>query len=213
MDDRVNEKSGARLPRGYVVFTAFTVVACIGLCWQVLTLSRQVRELRAAQDAAASQAATRAGSSAVTIGEYVPPLAAIGADGKAAPSEQSNYLNFKDGRYATVMLATSGGCHTCEQTLPVFDVLARKHISDGITVVAVQIDAMKTAELKASPGTLPVVMVNDSPGTWLRRIPLAPSVLVIDGDGAVRQTWFGAMSGAQQDELDRLIEKAQRGWK
>ncbi|MBC7772826.1 MAG: hypothetical protein H7210_10055 [Pyrinomonadaceae bacterium] len=198
------------LPGSYLAFTGFTVLACIVLCVQVLRLSRENQRLRDQS----SQAATRAGSSAVTVGEYVPSLVAIGADGKPALSEEANYLNFRDGRVATVMLATSGGCHTCEESLPAFDVLAGKHAGDGITVVAVQIDAMAVSELSPPPTlrSLPLVMVQDAPQTWLRRIPLVPSVIVIDGGGAIRHTWFGALSTSQQEELDGLLAGAPQGW-
>jgi hypothetical protein len=79
--------------------------------------------------------------------------------------------------------------------------------------VGVQINAMKGEELKSSPENLPMVMVPDAANSWLRRIPMVPAVIVIDGQGAVRQTWFGTLSAGQQDELAATVRKAQANWR
>jgi len=201
------------------LFTSFTVLACIVLSVQVVRLTRENTRLRLlAAEPAASQAATSAGSSALAVGEFVPDLAALTplntlpSTTSTTPSDLSTLLHFRDGRLATIILATSGGCQTCEASLPAFDLLARTHADQGIVVTAIQIDAMKLSELKPAPPSLPIVMVNDAPSTWLRRIPLVPAVIVIDSQGAVRQTWFGALSALQQGELDELIAQAKRGW-
>lgn len=209
-------KPAAKLPVAYVAFTGFCMLACLVLAYQVLTLRRQVADLReqlAATPPAMPEAITKAGSGAVVVGESVPDLVAIARDGSPVLLNGSNALAFRDGRFATVILATSGDCEACSHSLPVFDVMAKENIATGVMVVGVQINAMKGEELKPSPGTLPIVMVNDAANSWLRRIPMVPAVIVIDGNGAVRKTWFGTLSAAQQDELAATVTAAQANWK
>jgi len=54
--------------------------------------------------------------------------------------------------------------------------------------------------------------VQSSHTTWLRRIPLVPSVLVFDDRGALRAQFIGTMSPEQNDELKSLLAKALKAW-
>jgi hypothetical protein len=216
-DETVKPKPATtRLPATFVAFTAFCMLACVVLAYQVVSLRREVTRLRgevAVRPAQLPEAMTKAGGGAVVVGESVPDLVAVDCDGAAVLVNGSNALAFRDGRFATIMLATSGDCDACGYSLPAFDVLARENIATGVTVVGVQINAMKGEELKSSPGNLPMVMVPDAANSWLRRIPMVPAVIVIDGQGAVRQTWFGTLSAAQQEELAATVRKAQANWR
>lgn len=197
-----------RPPSTHTLFTTFATLACVVLSVQVVRLSRENTRLKAAPEAM-----EKAEGGALAVGEILPPLTALGPTGAPAPSAESNYLTLRDGRLATVVLAMGGACETCSATKPYFESLARDHAGGGVIFVAVEVDTGKPQDLHASGAVLPNVMVEQAETTWLRRVPLVPAVILIDGEGAVRRTWFGSLSDRQRTEFEAELANARSAWK
>ena len=210
MEDSSNagQPDSQSVSRTIKVFASFVSIACIVLCVLVVKLSSQVRDLRA-QLANVPQLQGPAG---LLIGEALPPLVALGRDSRPIPDQEHNLLNFSDGRFATVLIALGGACSMCEERLPEFDALSAQYKSTSIVVAGIQIDTATPSELKAPQKNLPLAFVEGSHKTWLRQIPLVPSILIFDNRGTLRAQFMGTMSPDQTLELNRLLAKAIQGW-
>ncbi len=190
------------------VFAMFVSVACVVLCVLVVKLAGQVKDLRA-QLANVPQSH---GPSGLLVGETVPSLVALGRDKSPIPNLEHNLLSFADGRAATVLIALGGACSMCEERLPEFDALAAQYKNTAIVVAGIQIDTASPTELKPTQKNLPLAYVDGSHKTWLRQIPLVPSILIFDNRGALRAQFVGTMSPEQTIELNQVLAKALRGW-
>lgn len=190
------------------IFALFVSIACAVLCVLVVQLSIQVKDLRT-QLARVPQAH---GPEGLLIGETLPPLIALGRDKSPTPDQEHNLLSFSDGRLATVLIALGGACSMCEERLSEFDALAAQYKNTSIVVAAIQIDTASPTELKAPQKNLALAYVEGSHKTWLRQIPLVPSILIFDNRGTLRAQFIGTMSPDQTLELNRLLAKAMQGW-
>lgn len=188
------------MPTIYFVFTAFTVVACVALSVLVLLLLRENRRL----NAFFSEALEGVGSTGLVAGERPPALDLLARK----PADDSNPLDFADGRRATILLLTNGSCESCAFSLPYFNALAESWAAQAVVAAEIQIDAA-SPETLAHPGSsvLPAVAVRDPFKTWLRRVPMVPAALLLDADGALVKAYYGELSPRQQTELQHAIER------
>jgi hypothetical protein len=191
------------IPLSYKAFTAFVTLACVVLCALLLRANALNRRLR--EDY--SQALEKAGSAGIAVGESVEPLRVAAVQGDPSPADASTLLTHDDGRAGTLLLLVSGGCDTCRFSLPYFSRLADLASKQGFVPLAVQLDAAGDADLKfdGSMG-FPIVAVEHSEKTWLRRVPLVPAILLVDPRGAVVKTYFGELSPKQQDDLEGSLQ-------
>lgn len=195
-----------RMPTFWKAFIGFLMVACAGLCFQVLWLVRENRSLQHA----ASEAVESAGAAGLTIGERLTTLTPMGF---APSTDAANPLDFADGRPATLLVLVGGACETCTLTLPYFNTLRSMWADAGIEFVGVELDATDPAQLHhTAHAQFPMVCVEHGEKTWLRRVPLVPAAVLVDNQGVVRRTWFGVLSARQQEELAAALEEARKGW-
>jgi len=183
------------------VYAAFVSVACAALVWQTLGLRRQI----AAKLSTAGDAIEQGSSGALLVGQQTTPLAIIGcrAAGAVAPPDA---LDFDDGRALTVLLLVSGGCDICSLSFPYFHALAESLSGGELRFAAVQVDARAPGDLKHDgTAAAPSCAVESAERTWLRRTPMVPAIVVVDGAGVVRKTYFGELSARQQGELHALL--------
>lgn len=194
-------------PRAIPWFTAFLVLATLALSILVIVLARHNRQLRAETNALRQLA----GDSALFPGEI---LASLDSFGPATESTHDDVaqdaLTLVDGRPGTILLLSSGACGACETVMPRFAALAARHGASGVACYAIQIDARSPTDLTHTNwGTdLGGVQVRGVPGaerSWLRRIPLIPSIVILDHEGALVRGFYGAPDDNQWKEIEREV--------
>ena len=134
------------------------------------------------------------------------------AAGRAAPrleltdlaGEPWSLAAFK-GR-AVVMNFWASWCEPCRAEMPSLELLAQRHESDGLVVVAInykeQVRAIRRF-LEVQPVTLPILLDRDgaAAGAWTPRV--FPSTVLVDRAGQPRQVVVGELdwTGAAAREL------------
>lgn len=187
----------------------FLVVACTALSILVLHQQRTIRGL----DMELHLITDMVGQTALPTGERVIPLATFGTT-PASDEQSPGVLDFGRDRAATLVFVHNGTCGACEELIP--RLFSLKDDLDGASVrfVGIQLDAKTAAELKNPQAMAGLenrgVAMNQ--GTWLKRIPLTPSLLLIDPQGIVRGTWYGSPNDLQWADLRQRIGDARRGW-
>lgn len=179
------------------VFTAFLVVATCALCVLVVMLTRQNRRLRSDNEQLAQALLREQTRGTLGIGEGVEPLTVFDIDGV------ERELRFAAGTPTLVLLASSD-CPHCTETLPMWDRVltqTRAARSAGVGVVLIQIDADRPDQLKPAPASLTPLGAKGATTTWLRKIPISPAALWIDGGGVVRKAWHGVPSQRDEHEI------------
>lgn len=185
------------------IFVALLIAACLVLSLQVVRLSRQVVQL----NHKLREAINRPAASAITVGESMPSLIALDASSAEALLSGVNALALREGRLATVLIATSGACPVCQQSMPIYASLAARHAGTGVALVAIQVDAKSATDLKTAPPGLPLAWVAGGEQTWLRRIDVVPSVLVLDATGTVRAIFKGELDAGQLEQLETMLRQ------
>lgn len=190
------------------VFTAFLVVACTGLCVLVLLLARENRRLKGELARVGMAVGAGVGSApAVTlaVGTEVGPLPLVDAEGAASE------LAFGEGP-ATLVLMLSGSCGYCAEALPAWNDLAERAARWGVRAAAVQIDGPPggNPEYRLVLRT-PIAFVPGAAGTWLRGIPSVPAVVLIDGEGVVREVSVAELTPERVETLERAAIAAAAG--
>lgn len=185
------------------IFVALLIAACLVLSLQVVRLSRQVVQL----NHKLREAINRPAASAIAVGESMPSLIALDASSAEALLSGVNALALREGRIATVLIATSGACPVCQQSMPIYASLAARHAGTGVALVAIQVDAKSATDLKTAPPGLPLAWVAGGEQTWLRRIDVVPSVLVLDATGTVRAMFKGELDEGQLEQLETMLRQ------
>ena len=189
------------------VFVGLLIAACLVLSVQVVRLSRQVEQL----NQKLREAINRPAAGAIAIGESMPSLVGLDASGAEVLVGGVNVLALREGRDASVLIAVSGACPTCHELMPVYGSLASRQAGTGVVVTAVQVDAKGGSDLKASAAGLALVWVANGEQTWLRRIDVVPSIVVLDAKGVVRAMFKGEMDAGQRSELNAILDAMVRG--
>lgn len=183
------------------LFVALLIAACLVLSLQVVRLSRQVEQL----SHKLREAINRPTAGAIAIGESMPSLITLDASGAEVLIDGVNALALREGRLGTVLIAISGTCPACQESMPIYASLAARHAGTGVVVVAIQVDAKRGGDLKAAPPDLPLAWVAGGEQTWLRRIDIVPSVLVLDATGTVRSMFKGELDADQRAQLETML--------
>jgi thiol-disulfide isomerase/thioredoxin len=200
------------------VFVVLLIAACLVLSVLVVRLSARVEQLNGRLRDAINRPAT----GAISMRESMSELVALDASGAEVLRDGSNVLALRDGRLATVLIAVGGACPVCHDLMPVYEAWATRLDGAGVVVTAVQVDAKRADDLKPAPAQLATAplatsrltttWVADSESSWLRRIDVLPTVLVLDGRGEVRGIFKGEMDPGQVAAMETLLEEARRGW-
>jgi hypothetical protein len=178
--------------------TIALTLSVIVLSVLVLVLSRANARLRAEMHEAVQQM----GSLSLPLGETVPAL-----DCRDSADQPSDAMRFDDGRLATAIYIHKASCGACESSAPLVRELARVHAEGGVRFVGVQTD--ESAPLKDLGDHITTCAVHDAGATWLKRVPLAPAMLLIDAKGVVRESWFGAPLPAHMDRMEAAVRAAE----
>lgn len=177
---------------GMKLFVGFLVVATAALSVLVVQLTRQNKALHATLDK--YQAAAQAGG--LIPGDLVDTIQLVDATGRPY------VLDFGSGKPPTLFLLTSAGCGACEETTPAWEGVLTEVQPSGLRIVNVRAGVADPAELKEETSPMwESYMAPQGHEGWIRQIPLAPSALLIDGNGSVLQRWYGSMSDAQVAQM------------
>lgn len=189
-------------------FAGFLAVACVALCVLVVLQRRQVDgladQLRILTD--------QIGRSALPVGEILRPLDSFGATPET-PEQQVAALSFGDGRLGTLLFVHDASCGACAEALPRVEALAREYGALGVRALGVQLDARDPTSLVHAGSLIEIRGVPMNEGTWLKRVPVLPSLLLVDGGGVVRGAWYGVPLEAQWTQIQEMLAKAARGWR
>lgn len=192
-----------RIPASYKAFTAFTTVACVVLCILLVLAQAANRRLQRSY----AEAIAKIGSAGLAVGEQVEPLTVAGIVGGDALPVPAEAFAFDDGRTGTLVLLLSGGCDICKFSVPTFADLARRAEARGIVAVAIQMDAASQEALAYDGSSgFPVAAVREPQKSWLRRVPIVPSIVLLDPRGAVVRGFFGELTKAQQADIEAVLE-------
>lgn len=104
-------------------------------------------------------------------------------------------------------------CGPCRQSFPFMNALRQKYATQGLAVVAVNVDANRQDAnqfLQSTPASFPVVF--DSKGSLAEQynVPGMPTTLLIDRHGKIRDTRIGFRSNEKADyeaEVERLLDE------
>jgi thiol-disulfide isomerase/thioredoxin len=190
------------------VFVVLLIGACLVLSVQVVRLSARVEQL----NQRLRDAINRPAAGAIAMRESMSELVALDATGAEALRDGSNLLALRDGRLATVLIAVGGACPVCHDLMPVYERWAARLGGAGVVFAAVQVDARRAEELKPAPAGLAMSWVAGGENSWLRRIDVLPTVLVLDGRGEVRAIFKGEMDAGQVQAMESMLQAARRGW-
>ncbi len=186
--------------RAETLFVAFLMGACVVLALISLRQRSTIRALGEQVRVLTEQL----GTAALPVGEIVAPLGAFVGGG--APNTAP--LDWDHERRLTVVLVRTRDCGACAQVATPFEQLARSGAGAGVVFVELFTDA-------STPGEIPMMEAGSSAircgvpgneGTWLRRIPLVPSILAIDSRGAVAGAWYGVPLAAHWDQIARVVK-------
>jgi len=172
--------------------TIALVIAVCGLAALCVLLARQNRDLKARL--AAAQTAT---PPALPPGTEVEPLTLVDAAGA------ERKLAFPAAR-ATLLLAVGTGCGYCVETAPIYRDAIAQIESGKVDVVWTLLDASEPAHLAHEAellGGVGLVFARGARQTWLRRINITPSAILINRDGRVIRMWPGTLSETDAREL------------
>lgn len=177
---------------GVKLFVGFLVVATAALSVLVVQLTRQNKMLRKSVDKL--QAAVTAGG--LVPGDLVDSVRLTDADGKPY------LLDFGKDKPVTLFLLTSAGCEACAETIPVWEGVLTEVQPKGLRIVNVCAGVMQPSELKNESFPMwTTYMAPTGHEGWIRRIPVAPSALLIAPSGGILQRWYGSMSDSQAAQM------------
>ncbi len=194
------------MPARPPLFSSFLLVSTLALCVLVVILTRQNRDLRSEATALRQlkgEAALPLGEMVATLESFAPTRAA----GDPSDAPETDALSFADGRLGTLLYLFSSSCSTCEVVMPRIAALSLRHKPSGLELFAIQIDAQSPDQLKDAALGVQVRGVPNAERTWLRRVPLVPSILLLDHEGVLVQGWYGAPDDRQWSHIERELAK------
>lgn len=180
------------------LFTIFLMIATVAMSVVILRQRSQIATL----DNEIRTLTTQVGQAALPKGEILAPLSTFAA-GTSEPDLAT--LDFAADRRATLIFVHSAACAACESLWPRIELLGGTLSRLGGVVVALQLDAESPDNLKRTSGTIRIRGVTAHQGTWLKRVPLVPSILLVDRAGTLRAAWYGAPVDAQWAQIQAEI--------
>lgn len=110
----------------------------------------------------------------------------------------------------TLLAGWATWCVPCERELPMLDDAVDAGVTDGVDVIAVNVDAGEVGDdelaemLTRLDVDLPVWRDPDQQFLTAFGGPMMPFSVLLDGDGAVVRTWIGTLDVDGDDFLDAL---------
>lgn len=197
------------------LFTGALVVATIALSVLCLMLSRENKRLKGELVALAS---AREPADRIRVGERLGGLTLVRRDGSVRELWFSGEGEGERVDRPALVFIMAAGCGYCERVTPVWEKVLMDLGMGGedggghLRVAAVQTDAADAAGIMEMPGPIPVHMAMDAEETWLRRVHIEPSVLLIDGRGEVLGAWMGLPAAGDEEGIrGAVLEAVTRG--
>ncbi len=166
-----------RSARGWLLACAALAALDFALVWRVRELNRRVAGLTRLVEAHERPL--------LLEGEAFPALTLIDADSRPVP------LLDGAGSSGTLLLVSSETCEVCADVRPVWAVAAERCADSPLRVLELVLDA-KPASLPAREQGYPLVASGGDAWSLVGRIPGIPAALLIDANGIVRRSFFGA---------------------
>lgn len=176
------------------------MLATIVLGVLVVLLVRDNRRLREELGAAGKALIEERTKDSLAVGQAVTPVTMVGADGQVSRAAF-------DGDRWTMLFMVAGHCPYCEETVPIWSRLLKETQAEGnprLSLVCIQSDAKSAAELKQLPAPLTAKVVQNE-RSWLSRVPIVPSVLLIDNHAVIRRAWFGVPTDMDEQAMRRVL--------
>ena len=201
----MSESEPGGMTMGAKLFVGFLVVATAGLSILTVALSRQNRALGEELEtmgAYLEKMEEKALKGGIIPGDLVEPLTLEDASGQPLD------LAFGPGAPPTLLFLTSMGCGACDETIPVWEgALSEVGPIEPVSLRVVCVRAGALGDDLATPPDAMWRCYGTQPGHegWLRRIPVAPSAVLLDPEGRVLHRWFGHMSETRAAEFRMAI--------
>lgn len=176
--------------RPFPWFTAFLVVATIGLSVLVLVLSNENRHLKGMLEdkyAEAMKASLQAGES----------LEAIELTNASGVSSSHDF----HAHPSTLVLVVSTNCPHCDEALPTWAGAIEDAKATSVPIVCIESDVMDASQLKRTPPAIPAYFVPNARSTWLTRLNMVPAAILVGSDAKVVRTWYGPLAPADRNAM------------
>lgn len=183
--------------RPFPWFTAFLVVATIGLSALVFILSNENRKLKVQLEDKYAEALKQS----LHAGESVESIELVNASGAAATHDFAAHP-------ATLVLVISTQCPHCEEALPVWARAIEDAKASAVPIVCIESDVVSADKLKATPSGIPAHFVPNSRTTWLSRLNMVPAAILVGSDFKVTHTWYGPPTPKERDAITDAIMAA-----
>lgn len=181
-------------------YTAFLLIASIGLALEVALLVWKNRELE--QQLQRALVALRAEE--ITPGTVFEPFTLVDETG------WETLLEFGAGQPKTLLLVFSSDCSACLSTFPIWAEIIPAESSPKLRVVGVSMDETGIAEAPSTPESLPfaVFTVKGLYETSLRNVIRVPVTIMLESTGEVKEVWTGFLVPEKAESLRGAIDVA-----
>jgi hypothetical protein len=152
-------------------------------------MSRENRRLEAELAAASREAPAESWKP----GDRLGPLALVDGEGT------TETLTFERGEGRTLLLLFSPDCPACQAIWPFWEFLV-DGAPRGLRVVG-----LCTGGDPPTARTFPVFTLPDPGRGSLRKVPLVPATLLVDGEGRIVRAWYGVLAAEDETTLLDLV--------
>ncbi len=186
--------------RPFPWFTAFLVVATIGLSVLVFLLTNENRRLRGMLDDKYAEAL----KASLQVGESLGTIELVGASGARTTHDFAAHP-------ATLVLVISTHCPHCDEAMPTWVRAIEDANATSVPVVCIESDVIAPDQLKPTPSTIPAFFVPNARSTWLTRLSMVPAAILVGNDAKVLRTWYGPLSAKDQEAMTDALMSASAG--
>ena len=103
----------------------------------------------------------------------------------------------------TLVLFVNSGCHYCTEEMPFYRELQKLATERGVQLCAVSMeDEAQLREYLTTSGLAHFALLSRTTVTGLTA---TPTILLVDANGLVRQSWRGVLSDTQKERVKRLL--------
>lgn len=176
--------------RPFPWFTAFLVVATVGLSVLVFLLSNENRHLKGMLEDKYAEAM----KASLQPGEELADVELTSASGV------SKSHAFRE-HPATLVLVVSTNCPHCDEAMPTWARVIEDAKATSVAVVCIESDVIDASKLKPTPPVIPAYFVPNARSTWLTRLTMVPAAILVGSDAKVVRTWYGPLTAADHDAM------------
>lgn len=184
--------------RTFPWFTAFLIVATMGLSALVALLSMENRRLKAMLDDKFAEAL----NASLHAGEAVDAIELVSSTGVTSRHDFSAHPS-------TLVLVVSTHCPHCDEAMAVWSKVIDDAKASGVPIVCIESDVVTADKMKGTPGGIPAYFVPNARTTWLTRLNMVPAALLVGSDSKVSHAWYGPPTPKERDGMtDALMAAA-----